>query len=61
MSLEAGTVTDIAAARARDALGVAARLPGERGMAAVAKQALFAEAVLAAIRAHVNALKTVAK
>jgi hypothetical protein len=33
----------------------------ERGMAAVAKAAIFREAVLAAVRARINELRTVAK
>jgi hypothetical protein len=41
-------------------LAAGARLD-ERGMAAVAKAAVFREALLAAVRARVNELRTVAK
>jgi hypothetical protein len=54
MSLDVGNATLAAAARA------AAR-GDERSMAAVAKQAVFHEALLGAIRARINELRAVAK
>ena len=50
-----------AAAGARDALTAAAGSANERTMGAVARQALFAEALLGAVKARVNELKLVAK
>jgi hypothetical protein len=61
MTIDIGTTTFGAATAARDALGAAARTPGERGMAAVARAALFDEALLAAIKARVAEFKAVAK
>ena len=54
MSVDAGNATLATAARA------AAR-GDERSMAVLAKQAVFCEALLTAIRARVNELRTVAK
>ena len=61
MSFDLGSVSVVAAQQARDALVLAGRAPTERAMAAVAKQALFTEALLGAIRARINEFKTVAK
>lgn len=61
MSFEIFTSSAPAALAARDALAVASAAPDERRMAAVAKQALFTEALLGAIRARINEFKAVAK
>jgi hypothetical protein len=61
MTLDIGDAAATAAAGARDALGARARTADERTMGAVARQALFTEALLGAVKAHVNELKTVAK
>jgi hypothetical protein len=61
MSLDIGDAAAAAAARARDALTAAAPTAGERSMGAVAREALFAEALLGAVKARVNELKLVAK
>jgi 2-keto-3-deoxy-galactonokinase len=61
MALDIGTSTLRAATAARDALATSARTPDERGMATVARQALFTEALLGAVKARVAELKSVAK
>jgi hypothetical protein len=61
MSLDIGDAAAAAAASARDALTAAAPAASERTMGAVARQALFTEALLAAVKAHVNEFKLVAK
>jgi hypothetical protein len=61
MNLDIGDDASAAAARALDALTAASRTAGERTMGALARQALFTEALLGAIKAHVNELKLVAK
>jgi hypothetical protein len=61
MSLDIGNAAASAAAGASDALAAISRTAGERTMGAVAHQALFTEALLAAVKAHVNELKSVAK
>jgi hypothetical protein len=61
MSLDIGDAAAAAAAGARDALTAASATVNERTMGAVARQALFAEALLGAVKAHVNELKLVAK
>jgi hypothetical protein len=61
MSIDIGNDTAQAAASASAALAVAGRSADERAMGRVARQALFAEALLGAVKAHVNELKTVAK
>jgi hypothetical protein len=60
MNLDVGNAALAAATRARDGLAVPSRAD-ERGMAAVAKSALFCEALLGAIRARIGELRTVAK
>ena len=61
MQLDIGDAAVGAAAAARDALTSAARNANERTMGAVAQQALFAEALLGAVKARVDELKLVAK
>jgi hypothetical protein len=61
MNLDIGDATAAAAAGARDALTASARNANERTMGAVAQQALFAEALLGAVKARVDELKLVAK
>jgi hypothetical protein len=61
MSLDIGDVTATAAAGARDALTAAGRVANERSMGTVAREALFAEALLGALKARVNEFKLVAK
>jgi hypothetical protein len=61
MNLDIGDAAAAAAAGARDALTAAGRNPNERTMGAVAQQALFAEALLGAVKARVDELKLVAK
>ena len=61
MDLDIGNAAAAAAAAARDALTTAARTAGERSMGAVARQALFTEALLGAVKARVDELKVVAK
>ena len=61
MSLDIGNDAATAATRALDSLTDLSRSAGERTMGAVARQALFTEALLGAVKAHVNELKTVAK
>jgi hypothetical protein len=61
MKLDIGDAAAAAAAGARDALTAAAGSANERTMGAVARQALFAEALLGAVKARVNELKLVAK
>ena len=61
MDLDIGGPTIAAAAAARDALVPNGRPVGERGMAAVAEHAIFDEALLAALKARVAEVKTVAK
>ena len=60
MSFDIGNHALAALAGERAALAVPARAD-ERGMAAVAKSALFCEALLGAVRARVSELRTVAK
>jgi hypothetical protein len=61
MGLDIGSGTIRAAAVARDALLAGTHPANERGMAAVAERALFAEALLGALKARVAEWKTVAK
>ena len=61
MSLDIGNAAAETAATAGDALAVAGRNADERAMGAVAQKALFTEALLGAVKAHVNELKSVAK
>ena len=61
MNLDIGDATAAAAANARNALTSAAGKANERTMGAVAREALFAEALLGAVKARVNELKLVAK
>jgi hypothetical protein len=61
MSLDIGDAAAAAAAGARDALTAAAPAANERTMGAFARQALFAEALLGALKARVSELKLVAK
>jgi hypothetical protein len=61
MSLDIGNTAAAAAANARDALTAAGRTANERSMGAVAREALFTEALLGAVKARVNELKLVAK
>jgi hypothetical protein len=61
MSLDIGNAAVAAAASARDTLTAAAPAANERTMGAVAREALFAEALLGAVKARVNELKLVAK
>jgi hypothetical protein len=61
MSLDIGDSAAAAAAGARDALTAVGRTANERTMGAIAREALFAEALLGAVKARVNELKLVAK
>ena len=61
MNLDIGDAAATAATQARDALTVAGRNANERTMGAVAQQAVFAEALLGAVKARVAELKLVAK
>jgi hypothetical protein len=61
MTLDIGNAAAAAAAGARDALTAGAAAANERTMGAVAREALFAEALLGAVKARVNELKLVAK
>jgi hypothetical protein len=61
MNLDIGDAAAAAAASARDALTAAGATANERTMGALAQQALFAEAMLGAVKAHVDELKLVAK
>jgi hypothetical protein len=61
MDLDIGNDASTAAAHALDALAAGSRAADERSMGAIARQALFAEALLGALKAHVNELKSVAK
>jgi hypothetical protein len=61
MSLDIGDATAAAAASARDSLTAAGRSANDRSMGSVAREALFAEALLGALKARVNELKLVAK
>ena len=61
MSLDIGDAAAAAAAGARDALTAAGRTANERTMGALARRALFTEALLGAVKARVNELKLVAK
>ena len=61
MNLDIGDAAAATAANARDALTAAGATANERTMGALAQQALFAEAMLDAVKAHVNELKLVAK
>ena len=61
MNLDIGDTAARAAATASAALAVAGRNADERAMGAIAQRALFTEALLGAVKAHVNELKTVAK
>jgi hypothetical protein len=61
MTLDIGNAAAAAAAGARDALTAGAAAASERTMGAVAREALFAEALLGAVKARVNELKLVAK
>jgi hypothetical protein len=61
MSLDIGNLAASGAAAARDALTAASRTANERTMGALAHQALFTEALLGAVKAHVNELKLAAK
>jgi hypothetical protein len=61
MSLDIGNLAAASATAARDALTAAAGTANERTMGALAHEALFTEALLGAIKARVEELKTVAK
>jgi hypothetical protein len=61
MSLDIGNLAAAAASTARDGLAATASNASERTMGAVARQALFTEALLGAIKARVEELKAVAK
>jgi hypothetical protein len=61
MDLDIGNATIRAAAAARDGLIARGHAADERGMAAVARRALFDEALLGAIKARVAELKSVVK
>jgi hypothetical protein len=63
MELDTATTTANAALAARERLGAARRLAAtnERMMAPVARAAVFEEALLAALRARFNELRSVAK
>jgi hypothetical protein len=61
MNLDIGDAAAAAAASARDALTAAGATANERTMGALAQQALFAEAMLGAVKARVDELKVVAK
>jgi hypothetical protein len=61
MNLDIGDAAAAAAASARDALTAAGATANERTMGALAQQALFAEAMLGAVKARVDELKLVAK
>jgi hypothetical protein len=61
MSLDIGDAAAAGAAGARDTLTATAPDANERTMGAVARTALFAEALLGAVKARVNELKLVAK
>jgi len=63
MIFNVGTATEAAAAAARDRLTAQTLggAPSERGMAGIATTAIFEEALLAAIKARLGELKTVAK
>lgn len=61
MNLDIGNATAAAASGASDGLSAAAARANERTMGAVAQQALFVEALLGAVKARVDELKTVAK
>ncbi|HEV8020731.1 MAG TPA: hypothetical protein VGP41_05675 [Candidatus Lustribacter sp.] len=61
MSFNIGDAAAAAAASARDALTTASATANERTMGALAQQALFAEAMLGAVKARVDELKVVAK
>ena len=61
MALDIGNATIRAATAARAALAGGGPVADERAMAALARRALFDEALLGAIKARVAELKTVAK
>lgn len=61
MNLDIGNAAAAAAASARDTLTAASATANERTMGALAQQALFAEAMLGAVKARVDELKLVAK
>ncbi len=61
MALDIGNAAAGSALAARDALAAASRTANERTMGAIAREALFNEALLGAIKARVAELKTVAK
>lgn len=61
MAFDIGDATAAAALHARDVLARAALRPDERGMARVATQAVFCEALLGALRARIAELRTVAR
>jgi hypothetical protein len=61
MQLEIGSGTEAAATAARASLAAAGAPATERGMAQVARRALFDEALLGALKARVAELKAVAK
>jgi hypothetical protein len=61
MALDIGNAAAGSALAARDALTAASRTANERTMGAIAREALFNEALLGAIKARVAELKTVAK
>lgn len=61
MDLDVGDAAAAAAAGARDRLAAQAGSANERTMGAVAREALFAEALLGAVKARVDELKQVAK
>lgn len=63
MTIDNGAATEAAVIAARERLTEQTRggAPSERGMAGIAKTAIFEEALLAAIKARLSELKTVAK
>jgi hypothetical protein len=63
MTIDTGAMTEAAALAARERLTEQTRAGAlsERGMAGIAKTAIFEEALLAAIKARLGELKAVAK
>ncbi|GAC1415071.1 MAG: hypothetical protein NVSMB5_03840 [Candidatus Velthaea sp.] len=62
MKLDVGSQTSAAALSGRERLAALARgVTGERHMASIARAAIFEEALLGALRARFNELRTVAK
>jgi hypothetical protein len=61
MALDIGNAAAGSVLAARDSLTAASRTANERTMGAIAREALFSEALLGAIKARVAELKLVAK